>query len=61
MTSHDKLKAAIAQSRRTEIEFFQAAYLWRYKKVHNCVNDVCQYRLNAVIPKYVLEFLEHHS
>ena len=58
-TDAEKVKRALAISKRTELEFFQTAYLWRFKKVGNCVNDVCQWRLNAVIPKYINEFIDH--
>lgn len=53
------LKEAITRSGRTELEFFQSAYLWRFQKIATCVDDVCQYRLHAVIPKYIQEYLKH--
>ena len=56
-TAAERLKRALAISKRSELEFFQTAFLWRFKKVGNCVDDVCQWRLNAVVPSYITEFV----
>lgn len=53
------LAEAVKRSGRSELEFFQEAYLWRFKKIGNCVSDVCQYRLHAVVPSYMKEYLDH--
>jgi hypothetical protein len=54
---HTKVKQAITNSGRTEVEFFQMCHLWRFQKVQNCVDDVCQYRLHGIIPKYVQQWV----
>lgn len=56
-TAVARLKRALAISKRTELDFFQTAYLWRFKKIGNCVNDVCQWRLHSVVPTYITEFV----
>jgi len=58
MSEQERLKKALSMSGRTELEFFQIAYLWRFKKVGNCVNDVCQFRLHGIVPTYIKEFLD---
>lgn len=44
---------------KDEQTFFRAAYMWRFGKDYDCVNDVCQYRLHALIPKYVVEYVDN--
>lgn len=39
--------------------FFRTAYMWRFGKDYDCVNDVCQYKLHAIVPKYVQEYIKH--
>ena len=53
------LKHALLQTKKSELEFFQEAFLWKFKKIYNCVNDVVQFRLHAIIPRYVAEYLDH--
>lgn len=42
-----------------EQRFFRTAYMWRFGKDHDCVTDVCQYRLHAIIPKYVADYIHY--
>lgn len=52
------LPEAIHRSGLSELEFFQTAYLNITGKVYNCVNDTIQFRLHAIVPKYVTLYLE---
>lgn len=45
--------------RRDDLSFFQEAYIWAFKKEGEVSNDVVQYRLHAIIPKYVQKYLQH--
>jgi spore maturation protein CgeB len=47
----------IARSAMGDYGFFTSAYQWRFGKQYDCWNDVAQYRLHGVIPKYVEEFI----
>lgn len=42
-----------------EQQFFRTAYMWRFGKDYACANDICQYRLHAIVPKYVVEYIQH--
>lgn len=42
-----------------EQRFFRTAYMWRFQKDADVSNDVCQYRLHAIIPKYVEDYVHH--
>lgn len=42
-----------------EQRFFRTAYMWKFGKDYDCVSDVCQFRLHAVIPKYVGEYVNY--
>lgn len=51
------LKYAIDRAGSDEQTFFRAAYMWRFGKDANVANDVCQYRLHAIVPRYVEEYI----
>lgn len=53
------LKEKIRQANDSELLFFQTAYYWRFQKHYDCVNDSIQFRLHAIIPKYVEEYVIH--
>lgn len=53
------LKHAIAQTGNNEHDFFRSAYYWRFQKVLCSDTDAIQYRLHAVVPKYVEEYIHH--
>lgn len=42
-----------------EQTFFRTAYMWRFGKDADVSSDVAQYRLHAVIPKYVEAYVQH--
>ena len=42
-----------------EHSFFRSAYMWRFGKDLPTDTDALQYRLHAVIPKYVEEYVIH--
>ena len=50
---------AITRCGGTELEFFQTSYYWKFSKHYDCVVDVAQYRLHAIIPKYVEDYIHH--
>lgn len=39
--------------------FFRAGYMWKFGKDHDCVNDVCQYKLHGIVPKYIEEYIRY--
>jgi hypothetical protein len=49
---------AIQKSGLSELEFFQTAYLKIFGKVHNCVNDVVQYRQHSIVPPYITKYIQ---
>lgn len=51
------LKEMIRRHSNDDMQFFQMCYMWKFGKFHDCVSDLCQYRLYAVIPVYVQEFV----
>lgn len=53
------LKEKIKQCGGDELMFFQTAYLYWFDKYNECVADVAQYRLYAVIPPYVYNYVKH--
>jgi hypothetical protein len=53
------LKHAISLSGNDEHSFFRSAYYWRFKKILYTDSDALQYRLHAVVPKYVEEYVIH--
>lgn len=53
------LKEAIRKSGNDEHSFFRSAYYWRFEKVLTTDTDALQYRLHAVVPKYVEEYVHH--
>lgn len=53
------LKHLISQSGNDEYAFFRAAYYWKFNKVCNSDTDVVQYRLHAIVPNYVREYVEN--
>ena len=52
------LKEAIKRH-HSDLEFFQCAYLWRFKKETDVFGDVLAYRTQNTIPQYVREYLKH--
>lgn len=40
-----------------EQQFFRTAYMWRFGKDADVSTDVCQYRLHAIIPPYVQNYV----
>ncbi len=53
------LKYLITQSGNDEYAFFRSAYYWKFNKVCNSDTDVVQYRLHAIVPSYVREYVEN--
>ena len=53
------LKDLIRRSGNDEHSFFRSAYYWRFEKVLESDTDALQYRLYAVVPKYVEEYVRH--
>lgn len=53
------LKNALERSKRTEAEFFRMCHIWLFGKDQMCHNDVAQYKLYGVIPKYVQEYIHY--
>lgn len=53
------LKEAITRCGNDDLLFFQTAYMFIFNKQHDCVADVCQYRLYAVVPTYVCSYVKH--
>lgn len=53
------LKAKIAELGTDEHQFFRTAYMWRFGKVLFSDTDALQYRLHAVVPKYVEDYIHH--
>lgn len=52
-----RLKLALERTRLTEHEFFAVAYYWKFNKVLYTDSDVVQFKLNGIIPKYVIQYL----
>lgn len=53
------LKAKIAELGTDEHAFFRTAYMWRFGKVLFSDTDAIQYRLHAVVPRYVEDYVHH--
>lgn len=51
------LKELIRRHGDDDLQFFQMCYYRAFNKHHDCVSDVAQYRIHAVIPKYVSKFV----
>ncbi len=51
------LTEAIKRSGGDELMFFQTAYYAIFNKHHDCVNDVVQWRLHAIVPPYIKNYL----
>jgi len=45
------------KARTDEQSFFRSAYIWRFGKDTDVSNDVCQYKLHAIVPRYVEEYV----
>ena len=39
--------------------FFRAAYMFKFGKDYDCVTDVVQYKLHAIVPHYVEDYVRH--
>lgn len=50
------LLEAIKRSGGDDLQYFQAAYLWRYQKQIDVWGDIISFRTQQVIPRYVEEF-----
>lgn len=53
------LRYYMNQAMVDEQSFFRSAYMWRFGKDADVSNDVCQYTLHAIVPKYVEEYVIH--
>lgn len=53
------LKYAIKATGDNDLLFFETAYYWRFQKRQEVFNDLVQYRLHAIVPKYVEEYVRH--
>lgn len=40
-------------------QFFRSAYMFKFGKDHDCTNDIVQYKLHAIIPPYISDFVAH--
>lgn len=56
---HLLLAEAINRSGRTDYEFFQTCYYWKFQKHIDVYVDVFNYRHGGAIPQYVKEYLAH--
>lgn len=52
-------QAKISELRLTYHEFFETAYQWRFGRLVMLDDDYAQFLLHSVLPKYVVEFLQH--
>lgn len=51
------LREAIRKSGGDDMQFFQSAYYWKYKKQVDIWGDVIAFRTQRRIPDYVVQFM----
>lgn len=52
------LREAILR-RHDDLQFFQEAYVWRFKAQGNVLSDVVAWRSQEHVPPYVIAYLRH--
>lgn len=55
-----QLHEAMERTKLTELEFFNTCYQYVFDKIRDCSDDVAQFKLHAIIPLYVQQFLRHY-
>ena len=53
------LVATLKKIKRTDFEYFQEAYYWKYQKQANVYGDIIAWRVQKFIPEYVSEYTEY--
>lgn len=49
----------VEKLRTTPLEFFETAYIWRFDKLGHVTPDFCEYLNHGILPKYVVDYLNH--
>lgn len=52
-------RAKLVELRISALEFFETAYVWQFDKQGHVSPDYCEYLLNGVLPKYVINYCKH--
>lgn len=53
------LETAIERTGKDDLQFFQTAYLYRFNKYGDVMNDVIAWRTHKEVPAYVKEYLKY--
>lgn len=53
------LRRKVEELHITYLQFFETAHLWRFQRQSAVATDYCEFLQNAVVAKYVQEFLDH--
>ena len=51
------LEEAILRNGGDEQAFFRMCFMWKWKKDGDVWNDIAQWKLHAILPSYVQDFL----
>lgn len=52
------LRNKLDELRIDDIRFFRVAHQWCFNRDVACWNEVSQYRLHGILPKYVVRYLK---
>ena len=55
---HELLKRKLEELKVDELTFFRIAHVWAFGTDPDLHNEVAQYKLNAIIPKYVERYVQ---
>lgn len=55
---HDLLRRKMSETKSDEQTFFRMAHIFLFGTDPDLSNDVAQYKLHAIIPVYVIRYLE---
>jgi hypothetical protein len=53
-----RIHEILKRVRRSDLEFFQEAYFWKFKKHGNVSQDVAMFRAKGDVPQYVILYCD---
>ena len=55
---HELLRQRLSETKTDEQTFFRLAHIYLFGSDPDLSNDVAQYKLHAIIPRYVVRYLD---
>lgn len=56
---HDLLRRKMEETQTDELTFFRLAHIFFFGSDPDLSNDVAQYKIHAIIPNYVIRYIDH--